>query len=131
MVKLILITHGALGQALVDTAASICCCAAQKKITVFSVSGKVNFDETENKIKAEFGPEGAIILADTFGGTACNIALKCAANREGVAVIPGVNLNMLLTALNNYDKLDCKGLAAKIINDGNKAIFEATEFVKK
>jgi len=131
MVKLILITHGALGQALVDTAASICCCAAQKKIDVFSISGKVNLGEIENKIKAVLGQDGGIILVDTFGGTACNVALKCAVNMANVSVIAGVNLSMLLTALSNYDKLPRKELAAKIISDGNKAILEATEFVKK
>lgn len=131
MVKLILITHGTLGQALVDTAASICCCAAAKKITVFSISGKVDLEKIENKIKADLGQVGGIILVDTFGGTACNVALKCAVDRADVAVIAGVNLNMLLTALHNYDKLPCKELVAKIIGDGNKAILDATEFVKK
>ena len=131
MVKLILITHGNLGQSLVETASTICCCAASSKITVFSVSGKVNLGEIENKIKTNMCQEGTIILVDTFGGTACNIALKCVLNQDNVAIIPGVNLNMVLTALNNYDKLAFKALADKIINDGKRAIFEATEFVKK
>ena len=131
MVKLILITHGNLGQALFDTASTICCCLSSGKIAVFSVSGKVNLDEMESKIKADFGQDGTLILVDTFGGTACNLALKCTADERKVLVIPGVNLNMLLAAVNNQEKLDFKDLAAKIINDGKKAIFEATEFVKK
>ena len=131
MVKLILITHGNLGQALLETVSNICCCAAESKITVLSVSGKVNLDETENKIKANSGQDGTLILADTFGGTACNLALKCAEGKDDVFVIPGVNLNMLLTAVHNQGKLGFKALAEKIINDGKKAIFEATEFVKK
>ena len=131
MVKLILITHGGLGQALVETAANICCCAASNKITVFSVSGKVNLEEIESELKAKFNPEGTLVLVDTFGGTACNLALKAAAENKDVQVICGVNLNMILTALNNQEKLNLKDLAAKVINDGKKAIFEATEFVKK
>ena len=131
MVKLILITHGNLGKALVETAANICCCAAESKIAVFSVSGKVNLEEIESKIKADFSPEGTLIFVDTFGGTACNLALKAAINKGNAQVICGVNLNMLLTALNNYGKLNLKDLAAKVLTDGKKAIFEATEFVKK
>ena len=131
MVKLILITHGVLGQVLVETAASICCCAASSKVTVFSVSGKVNLDELENKIKASLGQEDTLILADIFGGTACNLALKCVAGKENVLVVPGVNLNMVLAAFSKQDKLGLKDLAAKVINDGKKAVFEATEFVKK
>ena len=131
MVKLILITHGDLGQALVETATNICCCAASNKIMVFSVSGKVNLEEIESKVKANFGPEGSLVFVDTFGGTACNLALKAAAERNDVQIICGVNLNMLLTALNNYGKLNLKDLTAKVLNDGKKAILEATEFVKK
>jgi len=131
MVKLILITHGNFGQALIETVANICCCSASKKINVFSVSGKVNLDEIENNIKSNLGQDGTLILVDTFGGTACNIALRCVLNKDNAAVIPGVNLNMLLTALNNYENLPYKELATKIINDGKKSIFEATEFVRK
>ena len=131
MVKLILITHGILGQVLVDTAASICCCDASSRVTVFSVSGKVNLDELENKIKINLGQEDTLILADIFGGTACNLALKCVEGKGHVSVIPGVNLNMVLAAFANQDKLGLKDLAAKVINDGKRAVFEATEFVKK
>lgn len=130
MVKLILITHGNLGSALLETASEICCCAKQN-ITAFSVSGKVNLAELETEVKRSFGEEGTLILVDSFGGTSSNIALKCSVEKDNVSVICGVNLNMVLSALNNKTKLNLKELTAKVINDGKKAILEATELIKK
>ena len=130
MVKLILITHGNLGSALLETASVICCCA-KKSITVFSVSGKVNLEEIETKIKESFTEEGTLILVDSFGGTSANIALKCAAEEDKVSVVCGVNLNMVLAALNNQAKMNLTELTAKIISDGKKAVLEATELIKK
>lgn len=130
MVKIILITHGNLGQALLETASAICCVKGQN-IESFTVSGKINLEEIENKIISLCNKEQALILVDTFGGTACNIALKCALDRKDIFVICGLNLNMLLTAVNNNGKLPLNELSEKILQDGKKAIFEATEFVKK
>ena len=130
MVKLILITHGNLGDSLLDTASVICCCARQN-ITTFSVTGKVNLDELETKIKASCAEESSLIMVDSFGGTSSNIALKCTAENNKISVVCGVNLNMVLAALNNQDKLDLTELTAKVIADGKKAILEATELIKK
>ena len=130
MVKLILISHGNLGECLLDTASVICCCAKQN-ITAFSVSGKVNLDELEAKIKNSIGKENALILVDSFGGTSANIALKCAVENNKISVVCGVNLNMVLAALNNQAKLNLEELTSKVIADGKKAILEATELMKK
>jgi len=130
MVKIILITHGILGQALLETASAICCIEGQD-ISAFSVSGKVNLQDLEDKIKTICTSGETLILVDTFGGTACNIALKCSMDNDTVFVICGLNLNMLLTASNNNGKLPLKELCQKVITDGKKAIFEATENIKK
>lgn len=131
MVKIILVTHGNLGDALLETASAICCCCDTKKVLSFSVSGKVNLEDIENNIKGSFGENGTLILVDTFGGTSSNIALKCVLDRNDVAVICGVNLNMLLAALNNQAKMNLEELSTKVITDGKKAILNATELIKK
>ena len=130
MVKLILITHGNLGESLLETASVICCCAKQN-ITALSVSGKVNLDELEAKIRTYFTDEGTLIMVDSFGGTSANISLKCASGNDKVSVVCGVNLNMVLAALNNQAKLNLAELTAKVVSDGKKAILEATELMKK
>ena len=68
---------------------------------------------------------------DSFGGTSANIALKCAAENNKISVVCGVNLNMVLAALNNQSKMDLAELTTKVIADGKKAILEATELMKK
>ena len=130
MVKLILITHGNLGSALLETASVICCCAKQS-ITVYSVSGKVNLEELETKIKEACSKEETLIMVDSFGGTSSNIALKCAAENKRISIVCGVNLNMVLAALNNRKKMNLAELTTKVISDGKKAILEATELMKK
>ena len=130
MVKIILITHGNLGDCLLDTAQSICGCN-KPNISFFSVTGKVNLEEIEQKIKTSLGKDGSLILVDSFGGTSCNIALKCAEKNKGVYVICGINLCMILSALHNQEHLNAEELATKLLEDGKKAIFEATEFLKK
>ena len=130
MVKLILITHGNLGEALLDTA-SVICSYARQNITAFSVSGKVNLDELETKIKDSVGADGVLILVDSFGGTSANISLKCATENKRISVVCGVNLNMVLAALNNQAKMNLSELTAKVMTDGKKGILEATELMKK
>ena len=130
MVKLILITHGNLGKSLLNTA-SVICSYAKQNITAFSVSGKVNLEELQAKIKSSVGMDSALILVDSFGGTSSNISLKCASENNKISVVCGVNLNMVLAALNNQDKLDLTELTAKVIIDGKKGILEATELMKK
>ena len=130
MVKLILITHGNLGESLLDTA-SVICSYARQNITAFSVSGKVNLEELEKKIKNSVGQDDALILVDSFGGTSANISLKCAAENNKISVVCGVNLNMVLAALNNQSKMNLAELTAKVIADGKKGILEATELMKK
>ncbi len=130
MVKIILITHGTLGECLLDTVSAISGCNKQN-ILVLSVSGKVNLEETENKIKEYSAGGGALVLVDSFGGTSCNIALKCSAEMQDIYIVCGVNLCMLLSALHNQEKLNSRELAAKVAEDGKKAIIEATEFLKK
>ena len=131
MVKIILITHGSLGASLIETASAIYSCHDAKEIVNFTVSGKVNLENIENEITNSFGKNGTLILVDGFGGTSSNIALKCAVNRNDVAVICGVNLNMLLAALSNQAKMNLTDLAAKVMVDGKKAILNATELIKK
>ncbi len=131
MVKIILVTHGSLGAALIETASAICCCCDTKKVLSFTVSGKVNLENIEKQIKNSFDKNGTLILVDSFGGTSSNIALKCAVNQKDVAVICGVNLSMLLSALSNQTKMDLKELAAKVLADGKKAILDATELIKQ
>lgn len=75
--------------------------------------------------------EGAVILTDIFGGSATNISLTASKDLPKCNVITGLNLSMLLTALNSRKKLTAKELAEKIEADGKRAVINATELLIK
>lgn len=132
MVKIILATHGKLGQEMLATSAQILGKQADD-VQTFSVTTSSSVEQGAQELKKmlENTPEGAVILTDIFGGSATNIALTAAKDCQGAHVITGLNLSMLLTALNNRKKLAAKELAEKIESDGKRAVINATELLIK
>ncbi len=129
MVKIILISHGNLAQTLLETAAQIGSFDT-KDIDTFSVSGKGDFESLPEKISKALGKNGTLILVDTFGGSACNSAVQNTQHLENVKVLCGVNLNMLLAAINNRDKMDLTSLAQKVLEDGKKSLINISDRLK-
>ena len=115
MVKIILISHGNMAQSLLETAGKIGSFDISS-IDTFSVSGKGDLEALPQRINKALGPNGTLILVDILGGSSCNTAVQCTQNLQNVKVICGVNLNMLLAAINNRDKMDITSLSAKGIN---------------
>lgn len=129
MVKLILISHGNLAKAMVDTAYGICA-FDKESVIALSVSGKIDLKETAEKVRKTASPKGTLVLTDTFGGTACNMAVCSLQECQNTQVLCGLNLSMLLCALNNREKLSAEELAKKVLEDGKKAVFNATDKCK-
>jgi mannose/fructose-specific phosphotransferase system component IIA len=126
MVKIILITHGDMAGSLLKTAAKICSFDV-KSIAVFTVSGRTGPVDISKKIERNIDPSGTLVLVDLFGGTSCNVASYLTHGMENVNVLCGLNLNMLLTAINYRDKLSSAELAKKVSQDGVKSILNVTE----
>jgi mannose PTS system EIIA component len=77
---------------------------------------------------AEVDPGGGVlIMTDMFGGTATNVAL--AFLREGVEILTGVNLPMLIKYANIRDKCSLKEAATLIKEQGHKSIAIAREYL--
>ena len=70
---------------------------------------------------------GVLILTDMFGGTATNVTL--AFLRDGVEIVTGVNLPMLIKYANIRDKCSLKEAAALIKEQGQRSIAIATEYL--
>ena len=68
-------------------------------------------------------------MTDIFGGSATNISLIASKDIRNCFVITGLNLSMLLTAINSRKKLSSKELAEKIESDGKRAVINATELL--
>ncbi len=132
MVKLILVTHGNLATEMLQTASQILGKAAEG-VQTLSVTTSTSIEQGAaalQKLMAD-APDGVVLLTDIFGGSATNIALTATKESAKCHVITGLNLSMLLTALNSRKKLNDKELAEKIESDGKRAVINATELLIK
>lgn len=99
---LLLITHGQLGQALLDTVVGI---LGQCPLQVAAISVSNDCDpEREYQRACEAcaaldSGEGVLVLTDLYGSTPSNIARRLL-ERYNVQVIAGVNVPMVLRILN-------------------------------
>lgn len=132
MVKIILVAHGQLAPQMIETASQIIGKPAGDDLQAFCVTvASAVADEAAKLAKTlQACTDGAVILTDIFGGSATNISLTASKGMENCYVITGLNLSMLLTALNSRKKLNAKELAEKIEADGKRAVINATELMK-
>ena len=132
MVKLILVTHGQLAEELLNTASQILG-KPSEEVKTLSVTTSSSIEQGAQALKELLADadQGAVILTDIFGGSATNIALKTCQENPRCHVITGLNLSMLLTALNHRKKLTDKQLAEKIEADGKRAVINASELLIK
>lgn len=132
MVKIILVTHGNLAREMLATAAQIIGKPAEGFDT-FSVTAAASVKDEAARLAASLKncEDGAVILTDIFGGSATNISLTASKDLPKCNVITGLNLSMLLTAINSRKKLSAKELAEKIEADGKRAVINATELLIK
>ena len=133
MVKIILVTHGQLAQQTLETAGPTMGKPADDGFATFSVTAAASVEKEAAKLHEHLKTcqDGAIILTDIFGGSATNISLTASKDLPKCHVITGLNLSMLLTAINSRKKLSDKELAEKIEADGKRAVINATELLIK
>ena len=132
MIAVIVITHGAFGQELLRTAQDMV--GRQDNVVAIGVTpdmGAENLgaalDEALSRLNT---PEGTLILVDMLGGTPCNTALLKAKDLLA-EIVTGVNLYMVLSSFTHRARLDLKALAAKVMEDGRKAVLLPKELLMK
>lgn len=133
MVGIVIVTHGQLGEVLIETAAVI---FDERPEAVVSVSIDLSEDvnklrnKIETAIKSVNENNGIIILTDMFGGTPSNLSYSFL--EEGsIEVISGVNLPVLIKAANlrNRDK-SLSEMVKTIEEYGKKSISLASDILK-
>ncbi|MDT3737391.1 MAG: PTS fructose transporter subunit IIA [Denitratisoma sp.] len=123
MIGLFLITHGSLGESLVQCACHVLNKRPQQ-IVQLGVSGQDDpldaLPLARDMMRLVDSGKGVLLLTDIFGATPSNIALKLLApgRIEGIA---GVNLPMLLRALTYRDK-DMETLVTKAVAGGRDGV---------
>ncbi len=133
MVGIVIVTHGHLGEALIDTATAIC---GEQLKAITSVCIDLTQDvnklrsKIQNGIKAVNENGGILILTDMFGGTPSNLSYSFL--EEGrIEVLSGVNLPILIKALNIRSRdIDLHEMAQTIEAYGKKSISLASDILK-
>lgn len=132
MISLIVITHGLFGQELLRTAQDMI--GRQEGVAGLAVTSEMGADnlshalaDTIEKLKS---PEGYLILVDLMGGTPSNTALLKTKDLPS-EIVTGVNLYMVLSTLRYRAGMGLKELAAKVAEDGRKAILLPKDLLSK
>jgi mannose PTS system EIIA component len=133
MTGIIIVTHGQLGDVLIETAEIIFTTKPDALISV-SIDLKEDAEKLRKKIHDAIktvGPQnGVLILTDMFGGTPSNLSYSFL--EEGrIEVLSGVNLPVLIKAINiRHKETDLHRMAEIIEEYGKKSISLASAILK-
>lgn len=132
MIGIVIVTHSELGDALIG-AAEFIVGNRPESIESISIDLSENAEKLRQKIdkgiKEVMGDEGVIILTDMFGGTPSNLSYSFL--EEGrIEVLSGVNLPILIQAINMRQKLKLAKLAANLEAFGKRSISLASGILK-
>lgn len=132
MIGILIVTHCRLGESLIEASEFIIGDRADAMMAV-SIDINQNADDLRKKvaagIKAVDQNQGVLILTDMFGGTPSNLSYSFL--EEGhIEVISGVNLPILIKAINDRTKKELSQLAASLEVFGKKSISLASGILK-
>ena len=132
MIGIVIVTHSRLGAALIEAAEFI---IGGRSKALVSVSIDINQSAEKLRknihdgIKKVDKEDGVLILTDMFGGTPSNLSYSFL--EEGrIEVISGVNLPILIQAVNTREKLKLSKLATNLEKFGKKSISLASGILK-
>jgi PTS system mannose-specific IIA component len=132
MIGIVIVTHGQLGEALIEAAEFI---IGSRPEAIESVS--IDINEKAEELRAKIAKvikrvkqqDGVLILTDMFGGTPSNLSYSFL--EEGhIEVLAGVNLPILVQAAGNRKKMKLDKLASNLEKFGKKSISLASGILK-
>ncbi|MGL4209809.1 MAG: PTS sugar transporter subunit IIA [Candidatus Adiutrix sp.] len=132
MIGIVIVTHGRLGQEMLKTAEFIL--GSLEGCSTVTIDGERSPEAMRQSIseavKSVDKGAGVLILTDMFGGTPSNISLSFLA--EGaVEVLTGVNLPMLIKAVQVRSQMQLGPAASTIGDHGRGSITVAGEILGK
>ena len=131
MVGMVIFTHG-------KVAAALCDCAKDffrdsQHLAAVALDREADRADSwaalqQGVADADAG-QGVLVLVDMFGGTPSNLAMALL-TRNDVAVITGVNLPMVLRAMQKRATLSVHDLAEDVLAYGRRNVTSAAEWLK-
>ncbi len=133
MIGLVLVSHGALAEALLETAAEIV--GPFDNAESIEVTRRESIKRVRERIadaaRRHDQGQGVLVLADMFGGTGANVALELVGT-VNIEVVTGCNLPMLLKlSAELQTAADLPALAQLLKFYGQKNIAVASEVLKE
>ncbi|MCZ6812741.1 MAG: PTS sugar transporter subunit IIA [Alphaproteobacteria bacterium] len=130
VVGLVLVTHGAVGVALLEALENIV--GGQDNVVSVSIQPDDDVEARRAEILDAIARVGAgggcILMTDMFGGTPSNLALS-AMGEEAVDVIAGVNLPMLIKFASVRTSAPLADVVTQVQDAGRKYINVASSFL--
>jgi len=132
MIGIVIAAHSRLGEALVEAAEFILGTQPQGVVPVsidLNESAEKLIEKITQGIQAVDNNHGVLILTDMFGGTPSNLSYSFL--EEGrIEVLSGVNLPVLIKALNSRPEMALEDLAKHLEAYGRKSISLASGILK-
>ncbi|MFA7388131.1 MAG: hypothetical protein WCZ87_10765 [Thiohalobacteraceae bacterium] len=122
-VGLLIVSHGKLGDYLLETAAQmlgVCPLATAVLPVSFDSDPDAVLEQAAQVVARLDDGNGVLILTDMYGSTPSNIVYRLQ-DRYRVRIVAGVNLPMLIRVL-NYPRLDLEELANKALSGGRDGV---------
>lgn len=124
------VTHARLGQELVGAAEFIL--GKVEGLEALSVEANHEPSQIRDNLASALSrlsnPDGVLVLTDMFGGTPNNTSLAFL-EKDKVEVLTGVNLPMIIKALDGRKQLSLSELASQVCQAGKEAISVAGEIL--
>jgi PTS system mannose-specific IIA component len=132
MIGIVIVTHGQLAEVLIDTAELIVGSRPEAMIAV-SINITEDVDKLRGKvaraIKEVTRKRGTLILTDMFGGTPSNLSYSFL-KEDQVEVVSGVNLPIVIKAINSRERMGLRELAESLESFGKRSISMASGILR-
>ncbi|HNW35835.1 MAG TPA: hypothetical protein PKM25_12930 [Candidatus Ozemobacteraceae bacterium] len=131
MIGLVLITHGTLSQVLVETVSMIM--GPQPDLTAITFSARESIETLRQKAFDAIAPyreTGCLVMTDVLGGSATNICVEFL-KTDGVRILTGVNLPMVMEAANHRNMTDLTAFAQRVRDGAARGIIDLKAFYEE
>lgn len=129
---IVILSHGPMGMAMIESASLIM--DATKNVAAFGLEVGDDPEEYGNAVRSYVETCGGpvLMLVDLMGGTPSNQTMQILRDNPSIQAISGVNLTMLVEAIDNREcYADLEELAEQLIELGKNGINSMTQIVRQ
>ena len=130
MVGIVLVTHCNVAESLLDAATNILGNSTNVVAVTFAPNGVRDdyWNALQEAVEKVDEGSGVLVLADMFGGTPSNLAMALLATHQ-VQVITGLNLPMVLRAMQRAGQHSLQELSEDVIQYGRRNITASAKWL--